>query len=602
MINKKQSFPELTAPIYLGGMVIILLIATAMRLYALQADPPLHLSLMEGLNDDGAKTVGAARNMVLFGSWYPFPNFSRFYYLLPAISWLGYIFFSLVGVGTWQANFISVAMGLLSIALMAAFACQQFGRRVSLLTALFMTTNTIYLMYNRIPMIYSMMACGVSLAVYCLAKGLRRPHWFFLAGGTAAFTIGFIKITAIALIPTFFFSLLTLSWQRWHVTNIKAIFIPWLLVALGALPILVLYWFLIIIPQKTLVEVYSGSLALHTFHASIGMEENIRLAVQSLLQFGAREGIFLRMLPIFILAYGYLFYRSAQLLAFKPPRLKMGEVIALLNLVSGVLLLLIFAAAVRPSRYYLIIIPQMCLVAAIALDKWNLKASFEIPLPRQFNRFYPIFIMGGLTYFFYQIGAAVVNSANVLRVGTGLADPQTLMSIMTQYELVVIAMLLAMFGTMLFIWRTIVLKRPYLCLPSAAMRNWLAVLLIGLAIGADLYQYGSWARDPQFSIMEASRQVAKDIGPKAVLGGAYASALSLENNLPIFLFYPFEDPEQVMKFHFTHLALESDNTWHAGSFNDEKMRQTFPELMNRAKLIKTYILRGYVVKLYEVQP
>ncbi len=581
-------------------MIIILLLATVTRLYALQADPPLHLSLMEGLNDDGAKTVGSARNMVLFGAWYPFPNFSRFYYLLPAISWLGYLFFSLVGVGMWQANFISVAMGLLSIAFMAAFAREQFGWRVSWLTALFMTTNTIYLMYNRVPMIYSMMACGVSLAIYGLGHALRRPRWFFVAGATAAFTIGFIKITAIALIPTFFFSLLILSWRRWQANNIKAMLTPWLLVLLGALPFGILYWLVIILPQKNLVNIYSDGLAIHTFHASIGIEENVRLAVQSVLQFGAREGIFLRMFPVFILAYGYLFYRGAQVLACNPPRLKMGEVIALLNLVSGVLLLLIFAAAVRPSRYYLIIIPQMCLVAALALDKWLVKE--RVPLPRQFSRVYPIFIMSGLTYFCYQIGASAVNAVNVWRVGTGWADPQTLMSIMTQYELLVIAMFLAIGGTMAFIWHTVLLKRAYLRLPTASTRHGLAILLLSFTLIGDLYQYGSWARSPQFTLLNASRQVAQDVGPGAVLGGAYASALSLENTLPTFLFYSFEDPAQIMKTRFTHLALEADNTWHIGPFNDHEMRQKFPELMNRAKLIKTYTLRGYLVRLYEVQP
>jgi hypothetical protein len=607
-----KASPDISQPIYQCGIIILLLFATALRLYALSADPPIHLSIYRGLNTDGAQTMLPARSMVLFGSWYPYPNSSYFYYTLPAISWLGYLFFTLFGVGYWQANLIPAFSGLLTIAILAGFARQQLNRRISLLVALFLTTNHLFVVYNRIPVVYSLLLCGMAFTIYCWGRGLRHPTWFFWSGLVMAFTIGFIKITAIALIPTMVIAFSILIYRRtmsinrcdiatnsWRIYIHQPTFKPVLLFGLGILPIAIFYWIHIILPQTILVDWYAEGLEIHTFHPRHGLIENFRLAVVSFLQFGVLEGVFLRMLPLFLLAFGYLSYQTARLLAPRRPHLPLGELVGFAYLVGSLLILFTLAAATRPIRYYLILLPPLCFIAALAIDYFLRQP--QLKLPERFSRFYPLLIMGGLTYLWYQLFAAIVLSLNISLQGTGLGDPNVMIKLPVLFTLFALAMLPAIIGTMLFIWRVISIKQPYIPLPGLTTRYRIAGLIIALILCGDLYQYWYWMRDPQFSIVQTSRQVGEDIGPDGVLGGAYAAALALDNKLPVFIFFSFEDPAVISQFHFTHLALDADNTWHTDIFNDDRMYQQFPELMQRAKVVKVYTMWGYQVKLYKVE-
>jgi 4-amino-4-deoxy-L-arabinose transferase-like glycosyltransferase len=156
---------QVSRRLYLSLMVVILLVAAGLRLHLLEADAPLELSPTQELTLDGPVTIAAGRDRALFGSWDPYPGPLQPYRYYPAMNWLAYVFFSFLGVGYWQAKLISVATGFASIVLVAAFAREHFGRRVSLFSALFMASNYIYVFYNRDPMAYTTVAFGVTLSM-----------------------------------------------------------------------------------------------------------------------------------------------------------------------------------------------------------------------------------------------------------------------------------------------------------------------------------------------------------------------------------------------------------------------------------------------------
>lgn len=577
---------------YLAGLVAILLLAAVMRFYHLTADAPIYLTRSQDLNTDGPNTIGFARDWVLFGTQ-PLP------YVQPALTWLAYLFFSTLGIGYWQANLIAVTTGLLAIVFIAAFAHQHFGREVALFSALFMALNFPYLIYNRTPMVYTPLTLGLALALFCWGKGLRRSQWFFLAGLISVFCVLYIKVAGVTFLAAAIVGLLILSWRRWRQQQ-PGTWTPLLLFFAGGALMAGVGWFHLFqeIPVQAILP---SDVGMRTFNPERGFEENIRFALVSLLQFGVYSGFFVRTFPLFALAYGYLGYRGAQLLGKNPPRLSMSEIIILLYLVFTVLMLL--ASNNLPYRFMIALVPPMSLTAALALKTWL--DLDRISMPARFGRIQLVFILIGGTYFVYQLLAAALKLGSTLRLGTSLVDYRMIMDLPLLFALLIVSLVVTMLATLTIIWRLGANQRTHLTLPPPATRSLIALLLVAVIALGDLYQYWDWAKDPHFSIVAASRQITQDVGQNAFLGGSYAYVLALENDLrakPYYTTLYSSVGAQVSDPQVTHLVLDADSVLKDAPFNDERMHELFPEYMKHAKLLKTYTLRGYLIKVYAIEP
>ncbi|MBE7550229.1 MAG: glycosyltransferase family 39 protein [Anaerolineales bacterium] len=575
---------------YLAGLIAILLLAAAMRLYALTADAPIYLTRSQDLNTDGPNTIGFARNWVLFGAK-PLP------YVQPALTWLAYFFFSTLGIGYWQANFIAVTGSLLAIVFIAAFAHQHFGRRAALVSAFLITLNFPFLIYNRIPMVYTPLAGGLAVALYCWGRGLRRSWWFFLSGLATLFCVLYIKIAGVTFLAAAVVGLLILAWRRWQQRQPEA-WTPLLLFLAGAALMAGIGWFHLL--RVTTVEaILPSDVATRTFNPQHGLEENVRFALVSVLQFGIYSGFFVRIFVLFALAYGYLFYRGSQLLGKTRSALPMSQVIVLLYLIFTILMLL--ASNSQPFRFMIALIPPMSLAAALALETWL--RSDRIVLPARFGRFQLVVILMSLTYFLYQFLAGAVKLGSALYLGTSLVDYQVILDLPILFAILIVSLFLALAGILAFIWWLGASKRTHLRLPSPAARGLIALLVITAIALGDLYQYWAWARGPQFSIIEASRQITLDVGQKALLGGSYAYVLTLENDLPAEPFYSYNTdvPPSTIDPKITHIAVDADSVLKDAPFNEEGLYKIYPEDMKHAKFIKSYTLRGYLINLYQIE-
>jgi len=594
MIERGHAKLDIHPGVYRWGMVGILLLATVLRVYALEADLPLHISLSQGATTDGASTVIAGRNKALFGEWNPHGAPRNYLYLYPAMSWLSYLFFYLLGAGFWQANLIPAFAGLLSIVFMAAFARVGFSRRVALLAALFMAISYPFLMYNRTPMNYTPLTCGLAMSLYLWQKGLRRAGWFFLAGLTTAFSILFIKILGIAAVPGMMFGLIALGRhpserdRRW-VTKSVLLYLAGL--AAGS----VLWYCCIYVPQSQMLDTFFEK-TIHTFDPALGIEENIRFAIQSLLQLGTRSGFLLQTFPIFFLSYFYLFLRGAQMLTGDRGRLDPSEIVAVWLLIGTILIL--WSSANQPTRYLIVLVPPMSLVAALALDRGLVIGQKRWPTTA--SLWLPPFLMIGLSYLCYQLLANAFKTLALLKYQTGLADFRVIANEITTFRLLLAAVGMGTVGAMVPL-RAMLRNRGHLIpLPGPRVCCWLVAGFVVASLLLDGGQYLHWAREPQFSIVEASRQIERDLDSDAVLGGPYAYVLALENKLPAVRFFTHMPPDVVQNLPFTHLVVESDSLLENGPFNDEIMYQRYPELMARTELIHTYTLRGYLVRTYAV--
>jgi hypothetical protein len=575
---------------YLTGLVAILLLAATMRFYALTADAPIYLTRSQDLNTDGPNTIGFARDWVLFGAR-PLP------YNQPALTWLAYLFFSTLGIGYWQANLIAVTSSLLAIVFIAAFAHQHFGQRAALLSALFMTLNFPFLIYNRIPMVYTPLACGLAVALYCWGRGLYRSWWFFLSGLVTLFCVLYIKIAGVTFLAAAVSGLFILAWRRWRQQQPEA-WTPLLLFLAGAALVTGIAW-LHLFQVTTVQAIMPSDVATRTFNPEHGLEENVRFALVSVLQFGLYSGFFVRIFVLFALAYGYLFFRGGQLLGKNRPTLPMSEIIVLLYLTFTILMLL--ASNSQPFRFMIALIPPLSLAAALTLETWL--SSDRIVWPARFGRFQLIIILIGLTYFLYQLLAGAIKLGSAVYLGTSLVDYRVILDLPILFAVLIGSLFLSLAGILAFIWWLGAGKRVHLPLPSPTARGLIALLAVVVIALGDLYQYWTWARDPQFSIIEASHQIAQDVGRKAVLGGSYAYVLTLENGLPALPFYSYNTdvPQSTFDPKITHVVVDADSLLKDAPFNEEGLYKIYPEDMKHAKLVKSYTLRGYLINLYQIE-
>ncbi|HET6444780.1 MAG TPA: glycosyltransferase family 39 protein, partial [candidate division Zixibacteria bacterium] len=184
------------------AFALLLLIAFGLRVYALEADAPHHLSVSQGLTTDGANTVYGGRNKVIFGQWTPeIEGFSSVESTNSAMLWLSYYTFSLLGTGYWQAGFLAVVLGLLTISVVAAFARQHFGQRVALLAAVFLAFNYAFVIYNRLPVAFTLVGLVMALILFTMGRSPGKPLYVLLAIALAVFGFVSVKVAAIASIP-----------------------------------------------------------------------------------------------------------------------------------------------------------------------------------------------------------------------------------------------------------------------------------------------------------------------------------------------------------------------------------------------------------------
>jgi 4-amino-4-deoxy-L-arabinose transferase-like glycosyltransferase len=564
-------------------MVVILLVAAALRLYLLEADAPLDVSPTQELTLDGPVTVAAARDRALYGSWDPFPGPLQPYRYYPGMNWLAYLFFKLIGVGYWQANLVSVVTGFLSILFLAAFARSQFGRRVSLFSALFMAVSFIYIVYNRDPMAYTTAACGVTLSLFCWGLGRRRPLWMFFSGAVMAFNTLFIKLPGIAFLPAALLGFALLAWP--HRRRLRTrVLLPGLLFCAGAVAVLLTWFLFIYLPHAQDVE---QAYYVRTFSPAYSLLDNIRFAVQSMLFFGVEFGFNLRMLPLFGLSYGYVFYRLSRLLSPNRPWPEPGEIVVLALLISTVGML--FFSGIRPLRFQILLIPPMALTAALTLDGWL--RHRRLNLASRFGLAYPVFVLTGLTYFSYQILAALLMLYRMIQFESGPVSDQVALDVGDLYSLLTVSLLFGLLGTLVFVWQVVQKGRKSVALPSPTRRSALAILALGAVVGIQLTQYWSWAKQPAFSVMDASRAVGdKYESESMVLGGTYAYTLALENNIPAVWFFSDTPQEVRLAYGVTHFARSYE------AEDDQELIEAEAE----RPCEWTQTVRGYLVKICEI--
>ncbi len=581
---------HLMKPAQIVFITIIFLTAAGLRFYALNADPPLQISVSQGATTDASNTVGPARDKLLFGSWTKGFFSKRMYNDYPAVIWLAYAFFSLLGPGYWQASLMTVMLSLISMAFYYAFAKENLNNKVALITLVFLTFNYIFLIYNRMSVVYTPLNLLIAISMYCWGRGLKKPVWFLFSLFIAACNVLFVKLAGIAFLTTVIFS--TGIWW-WRNNRQKQAMIN-AFVGAAILGILLLLAILFIPSPKEWLLRSIQMIGKRTLNPSNGLQDNLRFVIWGVLYFGIRTIFFVRMPILFLLSYTYILKLVASILLEPKKKIPITEVLLLFYMGTTIVMLL-FTNGLS-TRYMILLIPPMALSASLTLDAFMRFSSRQIPQLSKLNLPYLLFLYLGLSYLVYILTVISFQYWQAQHLDFGFADSQAIVEPATLLLLFIVALLAGLVG--IFVYLIFSLRGPNELPLSYQARNIIPKVLVFAIISIGFSQYLSWAIKPEYTIVAASNQFGEDFHMgEVVLGGPYAYVLTSENDLRAHIFFPhttsLEAVEDVESSDMTHLAVET-------AWNEDYMRKNFSEVMSRAIYVKSYYVRGYQVNVYEV--
>lgn len=331
--------------------ILLISLASAIRFVNIGAAPPGWLSWSAGLFTDEAMYATDAAQMAMHGNWAP-GNFHGAI-ITPPLYALQLAAFRLFGVSMEVARLVSAVFGLGTIVLLWIGLNAASNRRAAWIGAVLLAFTAPFVFYNRMALMETPTACMLTgaFACVCIAAGVddkrRAGFWLTAAGAAFASAVAFKALAWLAF-PGFVIGTLRISKRS------GATFAAACLAAYAA------YWVVVLMP-------YAGTLArmnryylYHQYlpHSLLGLGYNVKRAF-----------------------VGYRIDGLFPTLALQCPILLVASVAAIVSLKKAnsppaILLagwLLVSAAAwtvmsYSPSRYYVIAMPALAGLAAIALS------------------------------------------------------------------------------------------------------------------------------------------------------------------------------------------------------------------------------------------
>ncbi len=189
---------DLTPRSFRLGLLVVLLLAAALRGLYPAADPPWVTTVGIVWHDEGA-WVHNARNKALFGAWTM--DAWNPVYIAPVFTGLEYAAFRMFGVGVRQARLVPEICGLLSVWLLALGVARVGGRRAGLVAGGLLATQYVYVMWNRAALMEGPMVAFMVASWYCYARASTAPRWGAAAAGLAMLAF-FTKASAAFFVAT----------------------------------------------------------------------------------------------------------------------------------------------------------------------------------------------------------------------------------------------------------------------------------------------------------------------------------------------------------------------------------------------------------------
>jgi 4-amino-4-deoxy-L-arabinose transferase-like glycosyltransferase len=525
---------------FLTWALVILVAGLALRAVWLRADPPT-TSVGIVWHDEGPWTHNA-RNKALWGQWVT--DQWNPVYVAPVFIALEYAAFREFGVGTWQARTVPLVSGMVAIALLMAGLAAAANRRAALLGGALLSTNYVFVSWNRAALMESTMTAFVVVAWAAYATAEQRPRWGLVAGiatvlayftkASAAFFVVAIVLDAATTLALAWFGALRqkLAVAPPESSTVRAAGMTFAGMMAAGVPILVVF----VLPHWSDYFAYNVTMSL-VRKPSFGWHDLRDRVTQLPLAQNFYTQMWLVVAASAVGAAGIVGrWRTAR------PAQRLLVLWLLLGFAE------LIAHDSTNSRHHVVLIPALVALGALFLAPGS-STSFRSAqaVPR-------ILAAPIVLYLGYVVFASLLQVPFMARVEA------------SHYSLVVwlstgLAVALSALG--LWRWDSVVNWIGTMRVPAAA-----AALVVAVTVGWNLFEYGRWAGGRTELNYRASVELGGLLPPGTLVQGKLANGLSLENRIrPIFIGNHFgnyedrfqrDDARYILSYVLPSVGYESD--------------------------------------------
>lgn len=541
----------------------------AIRIYHLGADPPIHLSPSGGLFGDEMALAHNARNKVLFGNWIT-DGWNPFIYN-PILTILEYLSFNLLGVGLIQLRLVNIIIVSFSFLLLFIILKKNGGKRVALLSILLLGFNYVFLMYNRLGLNDTFLIFPLTLTLYLWQKGLNKHPILFLAG-MSSFACYVTKASALYFILATFISLVFALFQRHRKDKrINEIIFP-LAYFLSGVGISFVFWYIFFFsPHK----MEFASISEDWFR--LAMPSNIARFWHNLTSFTFLK--YMLNTPIeLVISWSYAPLIIYGLLK-NWKKVRPIEIFVFLWLIGGYMAL--NGLNYRPLRYYVPLIPAICILASFALDK-----MWEGIYQKKFTINKVSLIWSSFFWLVYTIWIIIFIKKCI--------GYQKILE--EAYSVIVMTVLLMIFFVIIQKIRQVSIVVNWKSVFQIFIRS-TVISIIALTLYINGSYYLRWLDNAKYTVMDVSKELGRMLD-QAYIAGLWSPLATIENKHRALYVGNgwFNYRDTFKKYPITHLFLWDGN-------NAEELRfleKAYPKIMKRASLLKIYTIKGLPVRFFKI--
>ena len=529
------------------GLACLLVVAAALRLQHIKADPPVLLPTISGsagIYFDEGIYCHNARNKILFGRWIT-DEWNPVVYNAP-LTLVYFLAFKMFGISILTVKALSVLMGLAGILFFALGTRAYLNSARSLGIAALFALDFYGVMYNRIGLLenFSSLCFLASFFLFVRARGRLGPVFFL--GMTTAVAVLSKYLFAYFLIST----ALAVAYEAWRRSDRRLL----LSFLAGGLAVGLPWFFGIYLAFRPTFGKIGAGWGILSLPRSVGQAWSnlVHNPLPRYLQLAPAATFFL-----------ILFGGLVLLKLVRPKRVPLEpvDVFVLFWIIGGVLSMGLLNY--RPLRYYVPLLPALFLAGSLLLRDRD-------AVRREARSFWLLTLVPAALLF------------PVLRMMT--SRPSAFFTFPPGLRALIY---LSLAGTIL-----------YLTLRKGSRRPVLEVVLAGLMLAGPLFLYERhFFRAPTYDLERASRFL-QTLPPGSVVMGQEAPRLTLGTPFRSLLAYEnwFNDRDPFTRFKPTHLIV-------LDRFGDAEagwIRRRFPEKAARLEPVRKFKVWDTTMTLYRV--